>query len=373
MISLIKSTFHNEAETKKKLSKFLLEADKLSMGEYCLRFEDSLETWQGRKNAVLVNSGSSANLALLQALMNLGRLKKGDRVGFSALTWATNVMPIIQLGLIPVPIDVEIETLNIASDLVDKNFVEVLFVTNLLGLCGDLDAIAEICEETKTILIEDNCESMGSIYDGERLGNFGLASTFSFYVGHHLSTIEGGAVMTDDDELADMLRMVRAHGWKRDIADSLDFYGRYTFFDLGFNFRPTEITGFLGYNGMDYIEEIVWNRENNARFLSDIYNNSKAYELITGHMDVYSSFSTPIVYKKESHKNEVVKHCEMMDIEVRPIVAGNITRQPFFMKYVGKASCPNAELIHTNGLYAPNNPDLTFNELETIKEALWLK
>ena len=380
MISLIKSTFYKEEEVTRDLINFLREAKKLSMGEQCLLFEKKLASWQGRKESVLVNSGSSANLALLQALLNLGRLKRGDRVGFSSLTWATNVMPIIQLGLIPVPIDVEIETLNVSSkkllDVTEEVFgskIQCLFITNLLGLCDDLDVIKEICDKQGIILIEDNCESMGSVYQGVNLGNFGIASTFSFYVGHHLSTIEGGAVMTNDRQLADMLRMVIAHGWKRDIDVKLDFYERYTFYDLGYNLRPTEITGLLGVVGIKHLDEIVSRREANANLLSFIYDSLRVYKLRSSHLDRYSSFSTPIVCKTEADKLKIVKKCDQLDIESRPIVGGNITQQPFFKKYVGEISCPNAEIIHRNGLYVANNPELDVEEIETIGKALWLK
>lgn len=375
MIPLIKKTFHDNEVTIDRLMNFISFNPRMSMGDYCLAFEEELSSWQGRDHAVLVNSGSSANLALLQSLLNMGRLKKGDKVGFSALTWATNVMPIIQLGLVPVPIDVEIETLNVSSrKLVEANIIglKCLFITNLLGLCDDIDVIKEICDARGVILIEDNCESMGSIYKGKKLGNYSLASTFSFYVGHHLSTIEGGAVMTDDPDLNKMLRMVRAHGWKRDVDKDLDFYGRYTFYDLGYNLRPTEITGFLGVEGMKTIDKVAGERQWNATQLGGIYDSDKVYDLFTKHMDTYSSFSTPIVCKNKEDKEIILKRCEEAGIESRPIVGGNITSQPFFKKYVGEFDCPNAKIIHENGLYVANNPHLTEEDISEIKEALWL-
>lgn len=377
MIPLIKSTFYNEEITAARLAKFIVNTPKLSMGEKCLEFEKQLSEWQGRKHTILVNSGSSANLALLQALLNLGRLKKGDRVGFSAVTWATNVMPIIQLGMIPVPIDVELDTLNISSrTLKEVGEIDCLFTTNLLGMCGDLDEIVRICDTNGTVLIEDNCESMGSEYQYEKLGNFGLASTFSFYVGHHLSTIEGGAVMTDDDELADMLKMVRAHGWRRDIEDTQDFYGRYTFYDLGYNLRPTEITGFLGIEGMKYIDKIINNRVFNSIFTMLIYETDRSYILNSDHMSTYSQFSTPVVYKDIKDKEVALKNCKELGIEARPIVGGDMTRQPFFIKYSESGvikHCENASIIHRNGIYVANNPELTSKELDLIVEALWIK
>src|SRR3989338_10474023 len=201
MIKLVKSSFHNERETKKKLADFIFAAK------------------QRRKHAVYVNSGSSANLILIQSLLNLGRLKKGDRVGFSALTWATNIMTLIQLGLVPVAIDCEMKTLNVSpSKLKEKiNDIDALFITNVLGFSDDIVSIARLCTKHGIPLYEDNCESLGSSVAGRLLGNFGEASTFSFYVGHHISTIEGGMVCTDDEDLYHMLVMVRAHGWDRNL------------------------------------------------------------------------------------------------------------------------------------------------------------
>ena len=262
MIKLIKSTFYKEEQTKKELCDFIQKAEILSFGPECKRFEKEFAKWQKRKHCVFLNSGSSANLAIVQALLNEGKIAKGDMVGFSALTWSTNVMPIIQLGLEAIPVDIELDTLNVSSrklkDALEKYPLKMFFLTNLLGFCDDIDEIKRICNEKNIILIEDNCESLGTVYQNKLLGNYGLASTFSFYVGHHMSTIEGGAVCTDDDDLAEMLRIVRAHGWDRNLSNDQQlkirnkfnvnstFYSRYTFYNLGYNLRPTEINGFIG-------------------------------------------------------------------------------------------------------------------------------
>ena len=282
MIKLIKSTFYKENEIKKKLCKFIMESPQLSIGRQCRKFEEKFAKWQERKYCVMVNSGSSANLAIVQALLNLGKLKKGDYVGFSAVTWSTNVMPLIQLGLNAVPVDVEIDSLNVSSkkllSIIKKTPIKMFFLTNLLGFCDDIDEIKKICEERNILLIEDNCESLGTLYKGKKLGNFGIASTFSFYVGHHLSTIEGGAICTDDQDLQIMLQFVRAHGCDRDLTKQKQlkvrvdnnvnstFYSRYTFYDLGYNLRTTEINGFIGNAQMKYLDEII--RVRNKNFIN---------------------------------------------------------------------------------------------------------
>lgn len=386
MIKLIKSTFYEEKKTKKALINFITTAKQLSFGSECEKFEKSFAKWQKRKYAVSLNSGSSANLAIIQALLNLGMLKKGDLVGFSAITWSTNVMPLIQLGLNPVPVDVELETLNVSSRtlnaIIEKFPLKMLFITNLLGFCDDIDNIKKICDKKKIILIEDNCESLGSRYKGVLLGNYGLASTFSFYVGHHMSTIEGGAVCSDNVEIADMIKIVRAHGWDRNLSIKAQnnirrrfkvnssFYSRYVFYDLGYNLRPTEITGFLGNYQLKFIDEIIMKRNKNfLKIAKVIYKNKNYYSIRYNHMDFLSNFAIPIVCKSEKLKDELVKRCQGK-IEIRPIVGGDITKQPFFSKYQTMFSKylgdSNAKLIHTQGLYFGNNPELTNKEIDEI-------
>jgi len=383
MINLIKSTFYKESLTKRMLSKFILNSTKLSFGEECEKFEVNFSKYQKTKNCIFVNSGSSANLALIQALLNLGRIKKGDNIGFSGLTWSTNVMPIIQLGLNAVPVDVELDTLNVSSrkllEVIKTTKLKVMFLTNALGFCDDIDEIAKICKQNKIILLEDNCESLGTIYRRKMLGNFGLASTFSFYVGHHMSTIEGGAICTDDSELATMLRIVRAHGWDRNLDFSKQdeirkkhkinslFYSRYTFYDLGYNFRPTEINGFIGNIQIGFLDEI--NKIRNDNFISIanvLYKNNDYIPLRYDHIDFVSNFSIPIICRNKEVRDELVKKCDGI-VEIRPIIGGDMTSQPFFQKYMKKSNqTKNAKFVHDHGLYFGNNPELTKTEVNII-------
>lgn len=385
MIKLIKSTFYNEELTKEKLFNFIKSAKQLSFGPECEKFEKRFAKWQGRLHCIFLNSGSSANLAIIQALLNLGKINKEDYVGFSGITWSTNVMPLIQLGLKPIPVDIELDTLNISSEKlleVKREYpLKMLFLTNLLGFCDDIDIIKETCDKKKIILIEDNCESLGTIYKGKKLGNFSLASTFSFYVGHHMSTIEGGAICTDDEELAIMLRLVRAHGWDRNLnfihrnrirnkfKVNSTFYSRYTFYDLGFNFRPTEINGFIGNTQLGYIEEINRKRkENFFKMALPIYEKKeKYYQIKFDHIDFLSNFAVPVVCKSRAIREELVKKCRRK-IEIRPIVGGDMTEQPFFNKHAKGSSLgsPNAKTVHEQGLYFGNNPELTAEEIKEI-------
>lgn len=386
MIKLVKSTFYKEAKTKKALCDFIMKSDKLSIGKECLQFERNLASFQGKKYCVLVNSGSSANLALIQALLNLGKLKKGDPVGFSALTWSTDVMPLIQLGLSPIPIDVELDTLNVSSRkllaVLKRQQLKAFFLTNLLGFCDDIDQIARICKTRKILLLEDTCESLGTVYKKKKLGNFGYASTFSFYVGHHMSAVEGGAICTDSEKLETMLQMVRAHGWDRNLTEEKQlkirlkhnvnstFYSRYTFYDLGYNLRTTEIQGFLGNSQLKYIDVITKKRQSNfLRMASPIYaQTDRYYPTRYDHIDIVSNFAVPVICRTRKIRDELVARCDGK-LEIRPIVGGDMTNQPFFRKYVPMfrdTPCPNARLIHEQGLYFGNNPELTKKEMKEI-------
>lgn len=389
MIKLIKSTFYKEAETKGRLVRFIQSARQLSFGEECKKFERGFARYQGRKHCVFVNSGSSANLTLIQALLNLGMIKRGDRVGFSAITWSTNIMPLLQLGLKVAPIDIELDTLNISSRTLEKCLgkysIKMLFLTNALGFCGDVDEIQRICREKNILLFEDNCESLGTVYQGKKLGNFGIASTYSFYVGHHMSTIEGGVVCTDNKELAQMLKLVRAHGWDRNLDApeqgllkkkfriTSDFYDRFTFYDVGYNLRPTEIQGFIGNYQLRYINEIT--RKRNKNFLTlaaSLYaQQDKYYPIHFDHVDFVSNFAFPLICRSKAIRDALIKKCKGK-IEIRPIVGGDMTKQPFFRKYVGSSAYlptgSNASLVHAQGLYFGNNPELTREEIKTLLE-----
>ena len=388
MIPLMKNTFLNELETKQKLAEFLLRAEKLSMGEQCAEFEKEFAAFQGAKDAVLFNSGGSANLAILQTLRNLGRLKKENKVGFSALTWSTNVTPIIELGFQPIPVDCKPVTLNVMSETLKKRLGDVrfesLFVTNALGFAGDLDIIKQICQSNKIILLEDNCEAVGTELPSGRTGSFGEMSSFSFFVAHHMSTIEGGMVCTNEEELAEMLRMVRANGWDRDLKAAQqhqwrkkhninsEFQAKYTFYDLGFNFRPTEITGFLGRLQLKFLKENIAVRQKNYITLETaVRNNPDLLVLDRSHISILSNFAFPVLAKTPQLREKYISQFAGAGIECRPMIAGNIQSQPFYKKYVSKLyELPGADFIHDCGFYCGNYPELTENDMELVYSSL---
>lgn len=388
MLPLMKNAFINEYETKKALAEFILQAPRLSMDKQCFDFECEFSKVQQRSEAILFNSGGSANLALLQSLKNLGYLRENAHVGFSALTWSTNTMPIIQMGFIPVPVDCEPSTLNVMSRNLEERLkncaLDALFITNALGFTGDLDKIKQICLENNILLIEDNCESLGSELPSGKAGNFGIASTFSFFVAHHMSTIEGGMVCTDDKELAEMLRIVRANGWDRNLDANQqhkirqkfkitsEFDAKYTFYDLGYNFRPTEITGFLGLYQLKFLEENIKMREKNYLFLEkEVKKNSDLITLDHLHLSRLSNFAFPVLCKNPALRNKYFTQFSGAGIEIRPMIAGNIQNQPFYKKYVKTHyDLPGTDMIHHCGFYCGNYPELTRSDLELLSSCL---
>jgi len=384
----MKNTFLNDLETREKLALFISEADKLSMHEKCAKFEREFAEFQGCKEAILFNSGGSANLSILQTLKNLGKLKDGDKVGFSDTTWSTNVMPIIQLQLRPVPVDCSVKTLNVMSDNFRERLrdisLEALFITNVLGFAGDLGTIKQICEEKGIIFIEDNCEAIGTELASGKTGNFGLMSSFSFFATHQLSTIEGGMVCTNDEESAEMLKIVRSNGWCRNLTTQQQnkWRERYninseldsinTFFDLGYNLKPTEVTGYLGVLQLPFLKEVIQLRERQYIILEEIsLKNPDFMRLDRSNIKLLSNFAFPVLAKNPDLKSKYVAKFENNDIEIRPIIGGNIQNHPFYKKYVSECyEVPDSEFINNCGFYCGNYPELTDNDIEMIKVSM---
>ncbi len=388
MIPLNKYTFFREREALEGLRAFLGQTDKFSMGVHCRRFEEAFAAYQGRGHAVLFNSGASANLCLLQALLNLERLKRGMAVGFSALTWSTNVMPLFQYGFTPIPVDCSPDYINVTSQTLEERLrdqpLHCLFLTNALGFTGDLERIRELCRERDILLLEDNCESLGTELPAGKAGNFGLASTFSFYVAHHLSTIEGGMVCTDDDDLHEMLVISRANGWDRNLDPAAqqkwrerygvasEFESKYTFYDLAYNLRPTEITGFLGQQQLSHLDENISNRERIYAAMEQVAAQNPELRLLKrGHIKRLSSFAIPVLCAREELREKYLARFVAAEVEVRPMIAGNICRQPFYRKYSGQEyDLPGTDFISRAGFYCGSDPGLTPEEIQVIKGCL---
>jgi CDP-6-deoxy-D-xylo-4-hexulose-3-dehydrase len=386
-IKLMENTFIDEINTKKSLIKFISSSKRLSMDKEVFKFEKEFSQKIKHKYTTMVNSGSSANLVLIQALMNLNILKKNDNVGISSLTWSTTVMPLIQLNLNPIPIDINLKTFNCSSEIFVKSIkkykLKAFFITNAMGFSDDIDKIKSLCSKNNIILIEDNCESLNSEYKHKKLGTFGIASTHSFFVGHHLSSIEGGTVSTSSKEIDNMVKLVRAHGWARNLDEKTkkkyykkfktsEFYKPYTFYDLAYNVRPSEINGFLASNQLKYLNKISKNRETNFfKIYKNYIQNNEFFHYEIKNMNLISNFAFPIICKDKFIHKKYVHKFKKLNIEIRPFISGNIINQPFFKKYVKKKfKLPNAEFIHNLSFYCPNHNDLTTKDINRIVSAI---
>lgn len=373
MIRLMRHSFFVEADVERKLSEFVINEPILSMGKYTKIFQDDFASWHSRKHCIMVNSGSSANLILMASLINLGRLKSGARVGVSGVTWSTNIMPIIQLGLVPVLLDVEPGGVNVDQAALIKEIrnLDALFITNVLGLSNTLSEISALCQSFGVQLFEDNCEALGCSHNGALMGNFGVASTASSFVGHHFSTIEGGYVFTDDDELAAMLKVVRAHGWSRNISEEdmellgitqgSDFDKPYRFEYCGFNVRPSEINAYCGILQLPLLQKYNEIRRERFNVISSEFGD-KIYSKNTDN----PVFAIPIKAKDTAEKIRIVKLLSSKSIESRPLISGSMGKQPFWRRLYGEISLVNACKVDDCGLYITNDPQLSSEEFTTL-------
>lgn len=361
------------------LIEWLKDNPRLTKGPVTLKFEDEFAKHIGSKYSVFVNSGSSAILLSIYALIEMGKLKRGDQVLLPALSWATDFAPLIQFGLQPILVDANPDDLSVdighMKQLIEKFNPKALILVSVLGLVPDMHMISQICSDNDIILLEDACESLGSEYKGKKLGTFGLASMFSTYFGHHISTLEGGMVCTDSRELADMLYSIRSHGWSRDMSLAAqkelkiehrisDFEELYTFYHCGFNVRATDLQAFVGLSQLKKLPSYVSNRKRNFEFFMN--NISDRFWKPRVRKDcLYSNFAYPMITE---NRDKIVKAAISNEIEIRPLIAGSIARQPFYLKadIKNRIETPFANLIHDCGIYLPNHALLTEEECDRI-------
>ncbi len=374
MIKLVNDTIDNkDIDT---LIEWLKTYPRLTKGQLTLDLEQKWSEWLGTKYSIFCNSGSSANLLMLWALVEAGRISKDAKVIVPSVAWATDLAPVMQLGMTPILCDSNMNDLSVDIEHLEKLFQEtkpdVLLLVSVLGLVPDMHQIVRLCKMYDVILLEDTCESMGSKYQGEKLGTYGLMSSFSTYFGHHISTIEGGFVSTDDEELYEVLKSIRSHGWDRDASlkyseqlrnkwNTSDFDSLYTFYHSGFNLRSTDLQAFIGLGQIDKLDSICNKRNKNFR----IYQKELAdfTPIIDPSYDCFiSNFAYPVVHE---NRNAIVAKMKEENIEVRPMICGSMGTQPFYVKNYGKKVLPNSSIIDKYGFYIPNHPGL--NEDDILK------
>lgn len=363
-----------------KMAYFALTAHKFTNGERVKQFEREWGTWLGSPNSIYVSSGSTANFLLVSAVKELMGLKEGDKVLLPACTWVTNVAPIIQLGLRPIFCDINLQ--NFSFDLEDAKAIarkhkdiKLIFITHLLGFSGENEKLKEIFPHAH--LIEDICESHGCTGpDGVKRGADTLGATFSFYFGHHMSTIEGGMVNTSNLALHDLMRMKRSHGMAREsmqfdkyAEQYKDIEKTFLFVTDGYNFRNHEICAVLGSSQLKRLDDMIAQRRRNYEQYCDLISSypnlfyPHAYEVGN------SSFCFPFICKNIFASLELKRLFSMNGIEYRPVVSGNLMRQPFLRdkyKLETKKGPSNAEIVHQNGVYIGNNHFVTDDDMNFL-------
>jgi CDP-6-deoxy-D-xylo-4-hexulose-3-dehydrase len=352
------------------------EIPRLTKGNLTIELEKKWADKIGTKYSVFVNSGSSSILLTLAALKHKNNLKN-PKVVVPSLSWATDLSSPVLLGLEPILCDCNLNDLSCDLGHLEEIFKQenpsVLILVSVLGLVPNMDKVVELCNKYDVILLEDVCESMGSKYKEKYLGTFGLASFFSMYFGHHLSTIEGGFINTDDEELYYTLLMMRSHGWTRDLPIEKqneykikygvdDFEALYNFYIPGFNLRSTDLQAFIGLRAIDKLDKYADIRNKNFHYyLNNIKNNELNIQINSN--DFISNFAMPIVNK---NKETIVKNLIENDIECRPLIAGNLGNKPFWYENFEEVHLENCNLIDEYGFYIPNHQDLTIEQLDKI-------
>lgn len=339
----------------------------VTMGKKVLNFENEFSKKFDIKNSVMNNSGSSANLLAVAALCNpefKNYMQPGDEVIVPALSWSTTVWPLIQHGLIPVIIDIDPNTLNIDVNLIEKSITKktrAIMPVHCYGNPCDLKTLQDICKNNNLFLIEDSCESLGAKYEGKYLGTFGDVGTYSFYFSHHMTTFEGGISISNNDELSEIMRTLRAHGWLREVHNKEtvqsyakkypEFDPRFLFSNIGYNLRPTEMAGVVGSIQLKKLDQFVTSRRISADYLKKLFlSYSDLFSVQNETKNAYHSwFGFPITINKNANfcVKKIRDFFEENSIETRPIICGNISKQPAMKKYKHRVS---GDLQYSNNI-----------------------
>lgn len=366
----------NEKEKEAILS--VMETDNYTMGKNVFALEKAFARKMNVSYAVMVNSGSSANLLAIAALCYSGKLNRGDEVIVPAVSWSTTYAPLQQYGLNLVFVDIDPDTLNMDIEALKQCITEktrMILVVNLLGNPNDFDAIQKVIAGRGILLMEDNCESLGARYNGKQLGTLGFVGTYSSFYSHHICTMEGGFAVTDDKELYEYMLCIRAHGWTRNLPQDASiytknpdpFYESFNFIVPGFNLRPLEMEGAIGLVQIEKVDGMIrQRRENAAYFLEQM----KRFPEMRCQKEVGESswfgFSIVLTGSLAGKRSQIVQALRENDIEVRPIVAGNFTRNVVikYMDYSIPAPLTHADEIHDNGFFIGNHTRCNHAEVD---------
>ena len=355
------------------LTSWLSSTNRYTKGKETVAFEQEWSRWQGTKYSVFVNSGSSANLLIFLSLLYSGKLKN-KKVVVPSVSWVTSISPAIQLGFEPLLCDCNLDDLGFSVDdfehLCKTHKPSAAMMVHVLGHSNKMKEILEICEKYDVILIEDTCEAPGSKFASQKLGTFGLASSFSFFYGHQMSTIEGGMVSTNDRDFYNIMLSMRSHGWLRDNEEYFrqkylteynvsEFESQYFFVFPGLNIRSTDLNAFLGRGQVKKMDGYVAARNENYK---------KYYDKLSEKTWVQKSEAEPVSSMgfgiMNENRNNIVKELSASGVECRPLICGSIQEHPFWNNLYEKRHLPNASLVHKNGFYIPCHQQLGSEEID---------
>jgi CDP-6-deoxy-D-xylo-4-hexulose-3-dehydrase len=357
-----------------KLIEFIASTDKFTCGEKVAEFEKNWCEWLACKHSLFVTSGSTANILLLSAVKELYKIPNGSKVLVPACTWVTNVAPVFQLGLEPVFCDINLKDYSFDTEnLPNDEDIKIVFVTHLLGFNAPIDKLKE--KYPKAIFLEDICESHGIKEPSGRKRGHGTGSTFSFYFGHHMTTIEGGMVCTNNTELYELMRLKRNHGCARHLlpenydkvtSQYPDINPAFLFLTDGYNFKNTEINAVLGIEQLKRLDENIQIRKDNYEYFIKKLIHYEDYFHIPDTSSSNSSYAFPIICKNKDNRPGVIKGLNDLGVEHRPIVSGNLLKHPFLHKWKDTCTAPNADILHYNGVYVGNSQFVTKYMIERL-------
>ena len=366
-----------------KLCKYILNTKTLTQGKEVKQFEKNFSNWNQSKYSVFVNSGSSANLLIIYAAKEFYKWKNNDEIIVPSLTWPTTVNPVIQAGLKPVFLDTNFEDLSINYDDLKKKITKRtkgIFIAHILGFPANINKIRKIIKNKNIKLFEDCCESYGAKFNNKKIGNFGIASSYSFYWAHHMTTIEGGMITTNNLNFYNLCKIKRSHGFARELDErqhakikkrykNINF--SFLFLSDGFNLRSTNMNAYIGINQLKKLDSFIKLRnENYKKFINCLKPYEANFHIInySNYRDM-SSFALPLIFKKKIYLKEFSKLLIKNKIEFRPLVSGDLTKQPYLIKY--KSKNKYCDIISKNAIYIGNNQFLTNKHFDLLKKLLF--
>ena len=368
----------------KSLSKYILKTDKLTQGKEVEKFEKQFSKWNNSKYSILVNSGSSANLLIINTAKDLFGWKDNDEIIVPSLTWPTTVNPVFQANLKPIFIDTNFDDLSINYEELKKKIskrTKAIFLAHILGFPANIKKINKIIKGKNIRILEDCCESIGARVGKRKVGNFGVAGSFSFYWGHHMTTIEGGMICTNNLNFYNLCKMKRSHGFARDLDKKIHYKLKKKYSDINFNFlfltdgfnlRSTNLNAFLGIRQLKKLNNFIILRNINYKKYIDILQKYKKYffSIKNQNLNSISSFALPFIFKEKKHLDKFIILLKNYKIEYRSLIAGDLTRQPYLNKY--KKKNPIADIIHKKGIYIGNNQFISQRNFLILKKLLFM-